>query len=124
MTINYDKAEERADIQRQEIEEKLNSKDYLVTLYQTGEYVMSNGDQERMVAPRRTYGACSLNEISDYIKMMRRPWWQHPDLKEDYSNEDAIPFEEKQWGIYYNLVVEPMSAELEKRYIEASKESM
>jgi hypothetical protein len=64
----------------------------------------------------------SLNEIEEYIRMMKRGFWEHPDLLDDRSNAEEIPHEEKKWGRYSNIVIEPLSAELEKSYLKASDE--
>ena len=107
--------------QRDEINQLLNRKDYILTVYQTGDKAMSGGDFKRQVTTRRYYQSCSLEEIPSIIGSMKRSWWTHKDLKKDLSNADDIPFEEKKWGINTNVVIEPLSEELEKDYVGSSK---
>ena len=107
--------------QREEIKNNLDRKDYLLTVYQKGDTTMTMGDHSRQVLPRRFYVACSLSEIPDYIKWMQQPFWTHPDIENpEVANED-IPFEEKKRVIYRDVIVEPMSEELEKSYLDASE---
>ena len=101
-------------------DENLSRKDYLITAYKSGCKIMSFGDHDKMVSPRRFYADVSLNEIEEYIRMMKRGFWEHPDLLADKSNAEDIPFEEKKWGRYSNIVIEPLSEELEKSYLDAS----
>ena len=106
--------------ERDEIGERLKKKDYLLTVYQTGDPLMSSGDHTRQVTPKRFYTTVSLGEMNDYITYMKQPFWTHPDLENPKVKEKDIPFEEKKWGIYWNIVVEPLSEELEKDYLSAS----
>ena len=100
----------------------LNQKDYLITATTTGCEIMSFGKTERKIFPRQHYATVSLNEIEEYIHRMKRGFWEHKDLLDDFSNADEIPYEEKKWGRYSNIVIEPLSAELEKSYLNASEE--
>lgn len=109
---------------RDQISERLDKKDYLLTIYETGDYLMGGGESERMIAPRRSYMICSLDEIPGVIEKMRMPFWQHPDLKEGMSKRQVneIPFEEKKWGIYRDIDITPLSeekVELFKHYVES-----
>ena len=104
-----------------ELNEKLDSKDYIITVYSKGDEIMSSGDRERQISPRRTYKKVSLNELSKIIDGMGSSYWNHPDLKSDKSNASDIPFEEKNWGVDYDIVVEPLSEELEQNYLSASE---
>ena len=107
-------------VQKHEIKETLESKDYILTVYQTGCRVVSDDDSNRQVDPRRFYVVCSLSEIPDYISKMQGSWWTHPDLHNPEVNAEDIPFEEKQWGVYRDIRIEPLNAEFEKSYLEAS----
>ena len=108
--------------EREEISEQLKKKDYVLTVYTTGDPLMSNGDYKRQVGADRSWTPCSLEEIPNYIEKMQRPFWTHPDLRKGSGvKPEDIPFEEKQWGIYYNIIIEPMSEELEKSYLDASE---
>jgi hypothetical protein len=122
LTIKEYKVLEDARIKRNnETIELLKKKDYILTIRQTGDEMMSTGDHGRMVAPRRTYAVVSLDEIPTYVEMMKDSFWQHPDLLADMSNAEDIPFEEKQWGMYYDLEIQPLSKDKEERYLEMSE---
>lgn len=101
----------------------LDKKDYVVTVVQTGDPVMSSGDYERQVSPRRYYTHASLRELPHIISNMQRSFWvsKSNSLKDDLSNADEIDFEDKLWGINTRVVIEPMSEELEQSYLNASK---
>ena len=103
-------------------DKRLNQKDYLITATTTGCEHMSFGKSERKIFPQLYRVTVSLNEIEEYIRMMKRGFWEHPDLLDDRSNAEEIPHEEKKWGRYSNIVIEPLSAELEKSYLKASDE--
>lgn len=100
---------------------KLLEKDYILTVYQEGDLTMSGGNPERMVDLRRFYVPVSLSEINDYMKFMTTSFWTHPDMTSGIKNEKDIPFEEKKWGRYSNIVIEPLSEELEKDYVGSSE---
>ena len=106
---------------RKRLEETLNRKDYLITVYESGDEVMSGGDVDRQVLPRRYFERVSLNQLKDRLDKIYRCFWTHPELKEDFSNEKEIPFEEKKFGIVSNIFVEPLSEKLEERYLIASE---
>ena len=112
-----DKQEKQMD----EIDERLKKKDYVLTIYQTGDEMMSNGNRERQVFPRRFYVVCSLEEIPEYINYMKRPFWEHEKglSKKEIKN---YPHEKKKWGRYWNVIIEPLSEEMEKNYLSASKD--
>ena len=116
----FKELEKRFDKQMDEIKERLKKKDYVLTVFQTGEFSMSRGDHEREVPLRRFYVVCSLEEIPEYIKYMKQPFWLHDKnlTKKEIKN---YPFEKKRWGRYYNVVIEPLSEEMEKDYIGSSK---
>ena len=107
--------------QMEEINEQLKKKDYLLTLYQIGDELMSSGEDERQVEPRRFYQVCSLEEIPEYIESMKTPFWRH---KKGLSKKEIknYPFEDKKWGRYWNVVIEPLSKEMEEDYLEGVKE--
>ena len=104
------------------IDQHLNSKDYLVTMITSPDYVMSSNDLDRQVLPRRTYEIVSLYELPTLILSLNKPIWEHPNLKEDLSNEKDIPFKEKKWGIKSYMTIEPFTEELEKQYVQSSKD--
>ena len=99
----------------------MKKKDYVLTVYQTGDESMSNGDYERQVNPRRFYVVCSLEEIPDYIKSMKTPFWTH-DKGLSKKEIENYPYEKKKWGRYWNVVIEPLSEEMEKSYLSGSKD--
>ena len=112
-----DKQEKQMD----EINKRLKKKDYVLTVYQTGDKMMSNGNRERQVHPRRFYVVCSLEEIPEYINYMKQPFWEH---EEGLSEKEIknYPYEKKKWGRYWNVVIEPLSEEMEKSYLSGSKD--
>jgi len=117
----YVKHKEKFIKQIKEINKQLKKKDYVITCYTTGDMLMSDGDYKRQVSPRRCYEVCSLEEIPDYIKSMKTSFWEHEDglSKKEIKN---YPDDKKRWGRYYNVVIEPLSEEMEKSYLNGSKE--
>ena len=106
---------------RKSLDETMNRKDFLITVYECGDEVMSEGDVDKQVLPRRYFERVSLNQLKDRLDKIYRGFWTHPDLKEDFSNEKEIPFKEKKFGIVSNIFVEPLSEKLEERYLRASE---
>jgi len=104
-----------------EINERLKKKDYVLTVYQTGDKILSHGDPERQVKSNRYYVVCSLEEIPEYIEFMKKPFWTHEEglSKKEIKN---YPHEEKKWGRNWNVIIEPLSEEMEKNYLSASKD--
>ena len=121
LTEEQQKLEDEIDEQYNKIEEQLKKKDYILTVYQTGDKNMSLGDYEREVTPNRFYVVCSLEEIPEYIKFMKQPFWYPPEGLSKKEIKD-YPHEKKKWGRYWDVVIEPFSEELEKSYLGASKE--
>jgi hypothetical protein len=121
LTEEQQKVEDEIDEQYNKIDEQLKKKDYVLTVYQTGDKNMSLGDYEREVTPNRFYVVCSLEEIPEYIKFMKQPFWTHEEglSKKEIKN---YPYEKKKWGKYRNVIIEPLSEEMEKNYLSASKE--
>ena len=113
--------EERDKMQMNEITESLNRKDYLLRVLQQGDEGMSLGDWEKQVSPKRFYTVCSLEDIQEYIGMMKKGFWEHPDLNNPKVKDKNIPHDEKKFGRYYNLTIEPFSEKLEKEYLQKSK---
>ena len=113
--------DKKIDKQCDEINERLKKKDYVLTVYQTGDESMSNGDWERQVSPRRFYVVCSLEEIPEYIEYMKKPFWEHAEglSKKEIKN---YPHEKKKWGRNWNVIIEPLSEDMEKSYLSASKD--
>jgi hypothetical protein len=101
--------------------ENLRRKEYLLYIYENGEGLDFG---ERSILPRRYYKVCSLEDISKEIALMKELHWRHPLLKNGMRKNEvnAIPFEEKEWGLNYRIEIFPISEELEQYYLEASKE--
>ena len=97
--------------QRSEIDSNLKSKDYLLVVTQSGHPLF-----DKQVNPRRMYVYSSLEELPDHINFMKKPFFQHPDLKKDLSNADEVSYEEKEWGIYNNIKIFPLKKELQQEY--------
>ena len=106
---------------RKRLNETLNRKDYLITVYETGDKLFSHGDTKKEIMPRRYWENVSLNELKEKLNKIHKGFWTHPDLNKDLSNAKDIPFEERKWGIIHNIIVEPFSEELEKDYVKASE---
>ena len=117
----FQELEKKQKEQMEEINEQLKKKDYLLTIYQTGDELLSDGDYERQVEPRRFYVPCSLEEIPEYIKSMKTPFWRHEKglSKKEIKN---YPFEDKKWGRYWDVVIEPLSKDLEEDYLKGVKQ--
>ena len=121
LTKEQQKEMDEIDKQCDEIDEQLKKKDYVLTVYQTGDEIMSNGDHERQVFPNMFYVVCSLEEIPEYIKWMKQPFWS---CEKGLSKKETknYPFEKKKWGRYWNVTIEPLSEDMEKSYLSASKD--
>ena len=107
--------------QRKKQKENLERKDYLLTVYQSGDEVMSAYDKDKQVLPRRYFQRVSLLELSKILEHIDDGFWEHPNLKSDLSNASEIPFREKKFGIITNISVSPLSEQLEKTYVESSE---
>ena len=107
--------------EKDEINKQLKKKDYVLTVYQKGDEMLSDGDSERQVLIQRSWVVCSLEEIPEYIEYMKKPFWEVPNglSKKEIKN---YPFEKKKWGRHYNVIIEPLSEEMEKSYLDGSKE--
>ena len=104
-----------------ETKERLKKKDYVLTVYQTGDKILSHGKPERQVKSNRYYVVCSLEEIPEYIEYMKKPFWEHEEglSKKEIKN---YPHEKKKWGRNWDVIIEPLSEELEKSYLSGSKD--
>ena len=122
MTNKKTKVRDEGEIQRDEIRERIKRKDYLVTVYQTGDKMMSLGNPDRQAETRRYFDVCSLEDIPKHISFMKSPFWNHKDLENPDVNPDEIPYEEKKWGLNYHIAIEPLSEEMEKDYVKASED--
>ena len=102
----------------------LKNQKYLLTIYQIGCSLMSVGDTEREVKPQRFYEVVSVDEIGEYTQYLNRSFWIHPNLNKDTNDDerDKIPSEEKKWGRYTNIIIEPLSKKLEKQYLKGVKD--
>ena len=105
----------------EKIKERLKKKDYILTVYQIGDEMMSHGEYERQVDTRRFYAVCSLEEIPEYISFMKQSFWIHEEglSKKEIKN---YPFKKKKWGRYWNVIIEPLSKDMEGNYLSGSKE--
>ena len=121
LTEEQQKLEDEIDEQYNKIEEQLKKKDYILTVHQEGDKSMSRGDRERQVDTRRWYVVCSLEEIPEYINRMKTPFW-YPDKDLSKKEIKDYPFEKKKWGKYWDVIIEPLSEEMEKNYLSASKD--
>ena len=118
---DYEELMQKHRKENDETRERLKKKDYILTVYQTGERMLSHGDPERQVKSRRFYAVCSLEEIPEYIEYMKKPFWEHDEGLSKKEIKD-YPYEKKKWGRNWNVVIEPLSEELEKNYLSASKD--
>ena len=122
MNKKYEKWKEKKDAQVNEIQESMDEKRYVLTIYEDGDELMSSGDKERQIFPRRFYKICSTNELPGVLKSTQESFWTHPALLADHSNANEIPVEEKKWGIYTDVIIEPFTEELEQSYLAGSRE--
>ena len=100
-----------------ERDENLHRKEYLIYVYESDTDLILN---KHKISPKgRVYKVCSLDELSSTIEEMKRPHWRHPLLKENMTKKEvsAIPFEGKEWGLYYKIEIFPISKEFEKEYM-------
>ena len=118
---DYEERMKEWEKEKDEINKQLKKKDYILTVHQIGDKEMSSGEHEKQVDTRRFYSVCSLEEIPEYIKWMKEPFWEQPKglSKNEIKN---YPFEKKKWGKYSNVTIEPLSEELEKKYLSASED--
>ena len=118
---NYEERMKEWEKENDEINKQLKKKDYILTIYQTGDTGMSLGDYKRQVPPRRFYVVCSLEEIPEYISFMKQSFWIHEEglSKKEIKN---YPFKKKKWGRYWNVIIEPLSKDMEGNYLSGSKE--
>ena len=52
---------------------------------------------------------------------MKKPFWEHDEGLSKKETKD-YPFEKKKWGRYRNVLIEPLSEDMEKSYLSGSKE--
>ena len=104
--------------EREEIRARLRKKDYIITTHQTGDEVMGGFDYERQVESRRCYSVCSLLEIPEYIEKMKNGFWVPREEGLSKKELDNYPHDKKKFGVYENIVIEPLSKELEDSYID------
>jgi hypothetical protein len=121
--VESEKIEKKQIDLSKELEERqirVKKKDYIVTLYERGCNILSDGDCERQIFPNKCYVVCSLEEITEHIKHMKQSFWRPEEglSKKEIKN---YPFEKKKWGIYYDIIIEPLSKELEESYLDGSK---
>ena len=120
-TKDYEEIRKEYRKENDEIDERLKRKDYVLTVYQTGDEMMSRGEYERQVDTRRFFAVCSLEEIPNYIKKMKTSFWYPPEGLSEKEKKD-YPFEKKKWGRYLDVVIEPFSKDMEENYLNGSKE--
>ena len=121
LTKEQQKYSDQLKLQRDLINEQLQRKDYILTVYQMGDKGLSNGDRERQVDMTNWYVVCSLEEIPNYIKKMKTSFWYPPEGLSEKEKKD-YPFEKKKWGRYLDVVIEPFSKDMEENYLNGSKE--
>ena len=119
---DYEEIRKEYHKQIDEINERLKKKDYILTVYQIGDKLMSGGDYEKQMRKYKFYVPCSLEEIPNYIKWMKEPFWIPEEKGLSKKEIKNYPFEKKKWGRYWNVRIEPLSEEMEKNYLSASKE--
>ena len=92
---------------------------YLLTIFECGCKLMSGGDREREILPQRYYKVVSVNEIDEYTQFLKTSFWRHPNVDKNTTEKEKnkIPFDEKKWGRYSNIIIEPLSKDLEENYI-------
>jgi hypothetical protein len=118
MKFDQEERIEKGYLLRKESEKTLRKKDYLVTIWETGDPLMADGELERMTLPKRYFEVCSLEEIPELIESIGVGHWRHPELRHGMSKKKVaqIPFEERRWGIDYDLHISPLSDECLERF--------
>ena len=101
-----------------DIQEKLKKKDYLLTVFQIGDEFMSGFDYENQVDSRRYYAVCSLLDIQQKIENMKNGFWIPREKGLSKKELKNYPYEKKRFGKYWNIIIEPLSKELEDSYID------
>ena len=101
-----------------DIQEKLKKKDYILTVYQIGDEFMSGYDYENQVDTRRFYAVCSLLEIPKYIEYMKNGFWVPREEGLSKKELKNYPYDKMRFGKYWNIIIEPLSKELEDSYID------
>jgi len=122
MNKKYEEWKKKKNAQLNEIAKNMTEDRYVCTIYEDGDELMSSGDTERQIFPRRFYKICSTNELPGVLKFTQESFWTHPALLADHSNTNEIPVEEKKWGIYTDVIIEPFTEELEQSYLAGSKD--
>ena len=122
LTKEQQKYSDQLKLQRDLINEQLQRKDYILTVYQIGDKSLSNGDPERQVRMTNWYVVCSLEEIPEYINRMKIPFWIPEERGLSKKERKDYPFEKKKWGRYLDVVIEPFSKDMEENYLNGSKE--
>lgn len=99
----------------------LQKKDYIVTLHHRGMMMFGDEDGSRM-APD-TFGQHRVMSLAEIGVLLTKglTYWTHPDLSNPNVNNEDIPHDEKKWGTYEDIVIEPLAEHLEKSYVESSK---
>ena len=72
--VESEKIEKKQIDLSKELEERqirVKKKDYIVTLYERGCNILSDGDCERQIFPNKCYVVCSLEEITEHIKKVQ-----------------------------------------------------
>ena len=120
-TNNFDNF---TNIELPKIKENIKNQKYLLTIYQIGCPLLSGDDIEKQVKPKRFYECVSVNEIGNYTRYLDQPFWLHPNVDKDTDDDEKnnIPYEEKIWGRYSNVIIEPLSKDLEEQYLKGVKD--
>ena len=109
MTVSWktDSAKQRA-----KCEENFSKRNYVIEYEVEGHIAFTAGDTEMQTQATKERRLVSLYEIQEFLKTsgLGIPFWVHPDAKADATKKevDAVPFDEKKWGMITNLKITPL----------------
>ena len=103
--------------QRAKCEENFSKRNYVIEYEREGHIAFTAGDTDIQVEPTKQRCLVSLYELQEFLKTsgLGVPFWVHPNAKKDATEQqqDAIPFDEKKWGIITNLKITPLPTNTE-----------
>ena len=104
--------------QRAKCEENFSKRNYIIEYESEGHIAFTAGDTETQLEPTKQRCLVSLYELQEFLNTsgLGVPFWKHPDAKKDATEQeqDAIPFNEKKWGMITNLKITPLPTNKEE----------
>ena len=84
-----------------------NEQLYRLHVEEEGSALFGFNHPDRVIPSKQFTKIVSLAEIPDYIKFLSQPFWVWDKIQ--YPNEMDVPYEEKKWGIYKSVEIEPLT---------------